>query len=54
MEKGGIVASVYLYVRRGTFKCFFFVDLVQYLNLSSKNFIPKEGWHSRAISKWSL
>lgn len=45
MEKGVLGLLFYLYVKRGPFEgfFFFFVDLVQYLNLSSKTFIPKKG-----------
>lgn len=45
MEKGVLGLLFYLYVKCGPFEClfFFFVDLVQHLNLSSKNFIPKKG-----------
>lgn len=49
--KGSIVTYVYLYVRCGTIECLL---EAQYLNVSLKNFFPKEGCHSRAVSKWSI
>lgn len=49
--KESIVTSVHPSVRCGTLECLL---ETQYLNLSLKNFIPKENWLSRAESKWSI